>query len=79
MHKPLITASTFSGSLHLLFANVVDASLESECSVPAKELQVGAVSYVDVKDGGAECMTMEGLWSAMVYLQSLTDQWICAI
>ncbi|XP_023883689.1 nuclear pore complex protein NUP43 [Quercus suber] len=57
-HKPLIAASTFSGSLHLLFANAVDASLESECSVPAKELHVGAVSCVDVKDGGAECVTV---------------------
>nr|POE96036.1 nuclear pore complex protein nup43 [Quercus suber] len=73
---PTIATSTFSDSLHLLFANAVDASLESKCSVPMKELHIGAVSYVDVKDGGAECMTVEGLRSAVVYLQSLTDQWV---
>ena len=33
------------------------------------------MSCVDVKDNGAECMTVEGLRSTMVYLQSLTDQW----
>ena len=68
MHKPLIVASTFSGSLHLLFANAIEASLESECSIPAKELHVGAVSCVDVKDSGAECVIVEGLRSAVVYL-----------
>ena len=57
-HKPLIAAATFSGSLHLLFANAVDASLESECSVPDKDLHVGPVSCVDVMDGGAECVTV---------------------
>ena len=71
-HKPLIAASTFSGSLHL-FANAVKALLESECSVLAKELHVGVVSCVDVKDGGAECVTVEGLRSVVVYLQSLID------
>ena len=74
-HKPLITTSTFSGSLHL-FTNAIKASLKSECSVPTKELHVGAVSCVNVKDGGAECVTVEGLRSAVVYLQSLTDQWV---
>ena len=34
------------------------------------------MSCVDVKDGGAECMTVEGLRSAVVYLQSHTDQWV---
>ena len=34
------------------------------------------MSCVDVKDGGAECVTVEGLRSAVVYLQSLTDQWV---
>uniref|UniRef100_A0A7N2N7C1 Uncharacterized protein n=1 Tax=Quercus lobata TaxID=97700 RepID=A0A7N2N7C1_QUELO len=66
--KPLIAASTFSNSFHLLFANAVDTSLESKCSIPAKELHVGAVSCVDVKDGGAECVIVEGLRSAVVYL-----------
>ena len=75
-HKPLIAASAFSGSLHLLFANAIEALLESECLVPVKELHVGAVSCVDVKDGGAKCMIVEGLRSAVVYLQSLTDQWV---
>ena len=68
MHKPFIVASTFSGSLHLLFTNAIEASLESECSIPAKELHVGAVSCVDVKDSGAECVIVEGLRSAVVYL-----------
>ena len=71
-HKPLIAASTFSGSLHL-FANAVEALLEFECSVLVKELHVGVVSCVDVKDGGAECVTVEGLRSVVVYLQSLID------
>ena len=34
------------------------------------------MSCVDVKDGGTECVTVEGLTSAVVYLQSLTDQWV---
>ncbi|KAK7840877.1 hypothetical protein CFP56_016104 [Quercus suber] len=71
MHKPLIAASTFFGSLHLLFTNAVDASLESECLVPMKELHIRLCL-----DGGAECMTVEGLRSAVVSLQSLTDQWV---
>ena len=41
-----------------------------------KELHVGAVSCVDVKDDGVECMTVEGLRSTVVYLQSLTTQWV---
>ena len=36
----------------------VDASLKSECLVLAKELHIGAVSCVNVKDGGAECVTI---------------------
>ncbi|XP_062157570.1 nuclear pore complex protein NUP43 [Alnus glutinosa] len=56
-HQPLITAGTVSGSLHLLFANAVDASM-SELSVPEKELHAGPVSGVDVMDGAAECVSV---------------------
>lgn len=57
-HKPLIAAGTVAGSLHLLFANAVDASLESEVSVPEKGFHAGPVSCVDVMDGGAECVSV---------------------
>ena len=36
----------------------IDASLEFECSVLVKELHIGVVSYVDVKGGGVECVTV---------------------
>jgi nuclear pore complex protein Nup43 len=57
-HQPLIAAGTVSGSLHLLFANAVDASMESELSVPEKDLHAGPVSCVDVMDGAAECVSV---------------------
>ncbi|XP_040997063.1 nuclear pore complex protein NUP43 [Juglans microcarpa x Juglans regia] len=56
--KPLIAAGTVSGSLHLLLANAVDASLESEFSVAEEELHVGRVSCVDVMEGGGECVSV---------------------
>ena len=34
------------------------------------------MSCVDVKDGGTKCVTVKGLRSAVVYLQSLIDQWV---
>ena len=34
------------------------------------------MSCVDVKDSGAECVTVEGLRLVVVYLQSLIDQWV---
>jgi hypothetical protein len=36
--------------LHLLFANAIDALVESELSMPEKELHVGLILGVDVMD-----------------------------
>ncbi|XP_057968240.1 nuclear pore complex protein NUP43 [Malania oleifera] len=57
-HKPLIAASTFAGSLHILVANSIDASLESELSVPEKNLHEGPVSCIDLQESGAECVSV---------------------
>ncbi|CAM8959951.1 hypothetical protein QQ045_003062 [Rhodiola kirilowii] len=55
---PVIAASTLAGSVHFLFANLADASLESEVYVSDKAFHVGAVSCVDLKDGGSECLSV---------------------
>ncbi|GMP36057.1 hypothetical protein CsSME_00008292 [Camellia sinensis var. sinensis] len=58
LHKPLIAASTFSGSLHVLLAEPVDALIESEVSVPGKTLHVGPISCIDVQENGSECVSV---------------------
>uniref|UniRef100_A0A7N0SWK5 Nuclear pore complex protein NUP43 n=1 Tax=Kalanchoe fedtschenkoi TaxID=63787 RepID=A0A7N0SWK5_KALFE len=55
---PVIAASTLAGSVHFLFANSADASLESEVCVSDKAFHAGAVSCVDLKDGGSECLSV---------------------
>lgn len=56
--KPLIAASTFSGSLHILFVDTVDASLDSELSVSDKSLHDGSISCIDLQESGVECVTV---------------------
>ncbi|KAI4344328.1 hypothetical protein L6164_011567 [Bauhinia variegata] len=56
--KPIIVASTFAGSLHFLFSDPADASLESEVSVPENPLHSGTISCIDLMDGGVECVTV---------------------
>ncbi|GMP35955.1 hypothetical protein CsSME_00008213 [Camellia sinensis var. sinensis] len=58
LHKSLIAASAFSSSLHVLFANPVDALIESEVSVPAKTLHIGPILCIDVQENGSECVSV---------------------
>ncbi|CAL5387599.1 unnamed protein product [Camellia sinensis] len=58
LHKSLIAASTFSGSLHVLLADPVDASIVSEVSVPEKTLHVEPISCIDVQENGSECVSV---------------------
>ncbi|XP_059635956.1 nuclear pore complex protein NUP43 [Cornus florida] len=58
LHKPLLAASTFAGSLHVLFTDSVDASLELEISAPEKSLHVGPISCIDLQQSGSECVTV---------------------
>ncbi|KAK9275412.1 hypothetical protein L1049_022676 [Liquidambar formosana] len=58
LHKPLVAASTFVGSLHVLFADPVDASLESELSIPEKALHAGPISCIDLQESGVECVSV---------------------
>ncbi|KAF8392976.1 hypothetical protein HHK36_021217 [Tetracentron sinense] len=55
-HKPLVAASTFAGSLHILFPDPVDASLESELSLPENSLHIGPISGIDLQGSGCECV-----------------------
>ncbi|KAE9601708.1 hypothetical protein Lal_00040685 [Lupinus albus] len=58
LQKTIIAASTFSGSLHVLFSDSTDASLESEISIPEGALHSVPVSCIDLMDGGGECLTV---------------------
>ncbi|CAH2042704.1 unnamed protein product [Thlaspi arvense] len=58
LHKSLIAASTYAGSLHVLFADPVDASVQSEVRVPQNTLHVGPISCIDVQESGSECVTV---------------------
>ncbi|KAL7224397.1 hypothetical protein ACSBR1_025786 [Camellia fascicularis] len=58
LHKPLIAASTFSDSLHVLLVVPVDASIEWEVSAPEKTLHVGPISCIDVQENGSECVSV---------------------
>ncbi|KAL6984940.1 hypothetical protein U1Q18_018321 [Sarracenia purpurea var. burkii] len=58
LHKPVLAASTFAGSLHFLFANPVEAVVESELSVPERVLHGGPISCIDVQESGSECVTV---------------------
>ncbi|XP_074591984.1 nuclear pore complex protein NUP43 [Curcuma longa] len=53
-----VAASTLSGSLHVLFVDPVDGSIESELSTPNdRSLHAGVVSAIDLLEGGRECVT----------------------
>ena len=60
LQKTVIAASTSSGSLHLLFSDPADGTLQSEVSVPEGQLHSVPESCVDVNvmDGGVECVTV---------------------
>ncbi|KAA8522831.1 hypothetical protein F0562_009254 [Nyssa sinensis] len=57
-HKPLVAASTFAGSLHVLFTDLVEASLDSEVSIPEKSLHVGPISCIDLQEKGSDCVSV---------------------
>ncbi|KAJ4954103.1 hypothetical protein NE237_030935 [Protea cynaroides] len=57
--KPLLAASTYGGSLHFLFADPVDASLESELSLADKSLHRGPISGIDLQGSGFECVSVD--------------------
>lgn len=52
-HRPFLASATFAGSLHILFGD-----LESEASIPEGVLHHGAISCVDLMEGGTECVTV---------------------
>ncbi|XP_038889924.1 nuclear pore complex protein NUP43 [Benincasa hispida] len=56
--NPLVFASTYTGSLHVLSVEPMEATLDSELSVPEKMLHDRPISCVDVMDGGGECLTV---------------------
>ncbi|KAK4374911.1 hypothetical protein RND71_005588 [Anisodus tanguticus] len=58
-NKPLIVASTFSGSLLLYTADLVNGSLEYLDSVPEKEgFHLGRVNGIDVSENGSEVVSV---------------------
>ncbi|CAK9168893.1 unnamed protein product [Ilex paraguariensis] len=56
--KPLIAASTFSGSLHILSSNPLDGYLKNEALVHDKGFHVGPISCVDVSENGSQCVSV---------------------
>ncbi|XP_077222768.1 transducin/WD40 repeat-like superfamily protein [Tasmannia lanceolata] len=56
--KPLLVASTLAGSLHFLFTDPIEASLESELSIDDKSFHRGPVSGIDLQGGGFECVSV---------------------
>ncbi|KAK1434761.1 hypothetical protein QVD17_00511 [Tagetes erecta] len=58
LQNPLIAASTITGSIHILFPNPIDASFQSEVSVPEKTLHLGSVSCLDLQENGSECVSV---------------------
>ncbi|KAL4571338.1 hypothetical protein LXL04_018096 [Taraxacum kok-saghyz] len=58
LQSPLIAASTFAGSLHILFPNPIDASFESEVSIPEKMLHLGPISSLDLQESGSACVSV---------------------
>ncbi|KAK2984100.1 hypothetical protein RJ640_017719 [Escallonia rubra] len=56
--KPVIAASSFSGSFHVLFADSLDATIDSEVSLPENALHAGPISGIDLNESGSECVTV---------------------
>ncbi|XP_010907496.1 nuclear pore complex protein NUP43 [Elaeis guineensis] len=59
-HKHLVAAaSTLAGSLHLLFVDPVDGSIDSELSIADdRSLHAGPISAVDLQAGGQACVSV---------------------
>ncbi|XP_047311375.1 nuclear pore complex protein NUP43 [Impatiens glandulifera] len=58
LHKPFIAASTLAGSLHILLADPINASFESEVSISGKSLHDGPISDIDVQENASDCVTV---------------------
>lgn len=56
--KPLIAASTFSGSLLFLTTDLLNGSLDCEFSVPEKGFHSGSISGIDLSENGRECVSV---------------------
>ncbi|GLT80467.1 hypothetical protein SLA2020_519050 [Shorea laevis] len=57
--RPILAASTFLGSLHILACNSANgAVIESEASVAELGFHAGPVASVDLRDGGNECVSV---------------------
>ncbi|KZV33984.1 hypothetical protein F511_04209 [Dorcoceras hygrometricum] len=56
--RPIIAASTFSGSLLFLTADLIHGSLNLEFSVAEKGFHNGSVSGIDLSDNGSECVSV---------------------
>ncbi|XP_015080851.1 nuclear pore complex protein NUP43 [Solanum pennellii] len=57
-NKPLIAASTFSGSLLLYTADLVNGSLEFVDSVAEKGFHLGRINGIDVSENGSEFVSV---------------------
>ncbi|GAU20933.1 hypothetical protein TSUD_200820 [Trifolium subterraneum] len=58
LQNSIIAATTSSGSLHFLFADSTDATLQSKVSIPEDELHSVSETCIDLMDGGVECVTV---------------------
>lgn len=58
LQNPLIAASTVVGSLHVLFPNPIDATFESEVSIPEKTLHSGPITSLDLQENGSACVSV---------------------
>ncbi|KAL3643194.1 hypothetical protein CASFOL_014009 [Castilleja foliolosa] len=56
--KPLIAASTFSGSVLFYSANLIEESLNFEFSAPESGFHSDAVSRIDLSENGSECVSV---------------------
>ncbi|KAF3598269.1 hypothetical protein F2Q69_00033122 [Brassica cretica] len=57
--KPMLSAATCSGSLHVLMADLVEgAEIEEVSAVEGEGFHVGRVEGVDWREGGGECVTV---------------------
>ncbi|KAI7725455.1 hypothetical protein M8C21_025460 [Ambrosia artemisiifolia] len=56
--QSLIAASTVTGSVHILFPNLINGTFESEVNVPDNVLHSGRVSGLDVLESGGECVSV---------------------
>ncbi|KAI3798255.1 hypothetical protein L1987_33526 [Smallanthus sonchifolius] len=45
-------------TLHILFPNPIDASFDSEASIPEKTLHLGPISGLDLQENGSTCVSV---------------------